>query len=43
MEVEWMSAFNLSEELHGCDFGDSEADIYELFVAHAQCNTTNLQ
>jgi hypothetical protein len=23
--------------------GDSEADIYELFVAHAQCNTTNLQ
>ena len=23
--------------------GDSEADIYELFVAHAQSNTTNLQ
>ena len=23
--------------------GDSEADIYELFEAHAQCNTTNLQ
>lgn len=23
--------------------GDSEADIYELFVAHAQCNTANLQ
>lgn len=23
--------------------GDSEADIYELFAAHAQCNTSNLQ
>jgi hypothetical protein len=23
--------------------GDSEADIYELFVAHSQCNTANLQ
>jgi hypothetical protein len=23
--------------------GDSEADIFELFVAHAQCNTVNLQ
>ena len=23
--------------------GDSEADIFELFVAYAQCNTTNLQ